>query len=295
MHAAFAAWVTAQPWRAVILAAVFSCLPLPFPVRVALAAALAVLLVLRTDLRMAVIAAVVAAIAPAVMLGIWTPPARAVLLVGGVLLAVPLGCGWLLARSGSLNLCFQLGVLLAGLLVVGLHVSLGDPATVLLSGLVREALQKMPQDADPAVREAMQAMLLSMLWGWLIVLSLIGMLSALFLGRWWSSLLNAEAKGSFGTEYRALRLGKVLGLAVTAIVLGAWWLDSGLLESLVWVSAAACFFQGLSAAHRRKARGMLDQGYLTAMYASLVIGFPALLLTAWGFADTWRQLLTPSV
>src|SRR5262245_16407657 len=125
MHAAFAAWVTAQPWRAVLVAACLSGLAELFPFSLVVAAALAVLMVLRSDLRMALVAAVAVAVVPALFIGIGTPTASRVMLGGAVLLAVPFGCGWLLERSGSLNLCFQLAVLLTGLLVAATHVLAG--------------------------------------------------------------------------------------------------------------------------------------------------------------------------
>ena len=47
------------------------------------------------------------------------------------------------------------------------------------------------------------------LWGWVAVLTMTLAMCALFLARWWQSL--PEHAGSFGAEFRQIRLGRVLG------------------------------------------------------------------------------------
>jgi hypothetical protein len=116
-------------------------------------------------------------------------------------------------------------------------------------------------------------------------------LGALFLGRWWDSLLRAP--GAFGQEYRQLRLGVVLGLLVTAIFLLTLVSDAALVSSLAWVGFAALVFQGLAAAHRSKARGSLNRGWLAAIYVLLIVpistSITVFVLALWGFADNWLR------
>jgi hypothetical protein len=302
MHAALAAWLTAQPWRAVVLAACLSAVPMRMPFAIA-AGAIPVLLMLRNEMRMAVLAALAATVVPVLLLGKVAQAAPIVLIESVLWFAVLLGVAWLLRRSGSLNLCFQVAVLTVGLFVIALYLLVDDPAVAVWADFVRARLNEMTRqmqqtgmtfDGDPT---RAQGPLTQVLWGLSLASTLASILGTLFLGRWWNSLL--EARGSFGAEYRALRLGMVLSLLVTAAFLAAWWSDSKLVASLAWVGGGALFFQGLSAAHRGKASGLLNQRGLTAMYVSLVLPvvmlFPAIVLTAWGFTDTWRQLLTSNV
>ena len=53
------------------------------------------------------------------------------------------------------------------------------------------------------------------MWGALGALTLATLLGSLFLGRWWADA--AAAPGAFGAEYRQLRLGIALGIAVTVV------------------------------------------------------------------------------
>ena len=57
---------------------------------------------------------------------------------------------------------------------------------------------------------------------------------------------------------------------------------------------SALAYQGLAAAHRRKAAKQLGQGGLVAIYVFLIVPLSAFvmvtLLAAWGVADNWRQL-----
>jgi hypothetical protein len=121
---------------------------------------------------------------------------------------------------------------------------------------------------------------------------LLGTLSALFLGRWWQSLL--ESPGGFGSEYRELRLGRVLGVAAIAVIAAAAFADIELLDCLSWVAVSSLAYQGLAAAHRRKAAQLMGQGGLVVIYVFLLVPLSAFimvtLLAAWGAADNWRQL-----
>jgi hypothetical protein len=202
----------------------------------------------------------------------------------------PVLLGLLLKRTGSLNLCFQVAVLAAAAALVVVHLALPDPAGI-WTELLRRVLGSM---ADAGLRiegdnEAMIQIWARTMWGALAALTLAIVLGSLFLGCWWQSLL--EQPGRFGAEYRQLRLGRVLGLCVTALFVAAFFADSPLLASLAWVAFAALSFQGLAAAHRSKARGQLNRGWLAAIYVLLIVplsmSVTVLALAVWGFADNW--------
>jgi hypothetical protein len=69
--------------------------------------------------------------------------------------------------------------------------------------------------------------------------------------------------------------------------------ESSLLASLAWVAFTALAFQGLAAAHRMKARGRLNRGWLAAIYVLLVVplsmSITVFILALWGFADNWLR------
>jgi hypothetical protein len=129
------------------------------------------------------------------------------------------------------------------------------------------------------------------MWGALAALSLSMVFGAALLGRWWQSLLDTP--GTFGIEYRQLRLGRALGIATTVLFIIALVSESPLIASLVWVAFAALAFQGLGAAHRSKAVGRLDRGWLVAIYVLLIVlpvtSIVVFMLAIWGFADNWLR------
>jgi hypothetical protein len=129
------------------------------------------------------------------------------------------------------------------------------------------------------------------MWGALAALAMATVFGAVLLGRWWQSLLDSP--GSFGVEYRQLRLGRALGVATTVLFIVAMLTDSALAASLAWVAFAALAFQGLAAAHRSKAVGRLDRGWLVAIYVLLIVlpvtSVVVFMLALWGFADNWLR------
>ena len=86
--------------------------------------------------------------------------------------------------------------------------------------LVRDLAQEMktrglPMDLE---QDGLADTLARTLWGWIAVLTMTLAMCALFLARWWQSL--PERAGSFGAEFRGVRLGRVLGIA-GALFIGA--------------------------------------------------------------------------
>jgi len=293
MHRAIAIWLTGRSWRAAVASAFCGSLapqmPVPFMV---LAGAIPVLIALRFDAKLALaIAATGAAAAIWVVLSLapaahWVAVGMLVLFLGPVLLGI------LLRRARSLNLCFQVAVLCAALGLLIVYAVLPDPAGVWLELL--ERVVRSMTNSGLLIKGDVSAMIhiwAQTMWGALAALTLGMVLGSLFLGGWWHSLL--QAPGSFGGEYRALRLGLVLGIAVTVLFVAALLVDSGLLASLAWVAFAALSFQGLAAAHRSKAGGRLNRGWLAAIYVLLIVplsmSLTVFVLAIWGFADNWLR------
>jgi hypothetical protein len=145
-------------------------------------------------------------------------------------------------------------------------------------------------------RAALIALWARSMWGALGALALATVFGAMLLGRWWDSLLGAP--GAFGAEYRNLRLGVALGITVTVVFVLALATDSPLIAALAWVAFVALAFQGLAAAHRSRAGGRLNRGWLAAIYLLLVVPLSMMVtmfvLAIWGFADNWLRPRRPA-
>ncbi len=296
MHRRFAAWLVGQPWRAFFIGACFAALsPQGFSPFALVASAAAILVVLFGDSPGAVtrgmtVAVVSFAVATGTLLSIKQPVVVAAGLAA-LAFVVPALLGVLLKRTGSLTLCFQLAVLGMALLLVGIYALLDNPSAV-WEQLLREAVNSLKASgmvlANP---EEIITGFARTMWGAYAALVLLGTLSALFLARWWQSLL--EAPGGFGNEYRELRLGRALGIVAIVIIVTAALVEIELVDCLSWVAMSALAYQGLAAAHRRKAAQQMGQGGLVAIYVFLIVPLSAFvmvtLLAAWGVADNWRQ------
>lgn len=298
MHRALAAWLIARPWHAAFASALTGALSalFPFPF-VIFAGAISVLVLLRFDVGPAIGIALTGAAAATLV--VVTNIGSDAWVFGAVLLFFLLALFFgavafatLLKRTGSMNMCVQVGVLVAAAAVLLVHAVLDDPGKFWLP-LVHHVIDA---TADAGIypeseRGVIVQMWAQTMWGVFAALSLAVALGALFLGRWWQSLLSAP--GAFGHEYRRLRLGIVLGTSLT-VVFGLMMLsNSMLLASLAWVGLPALVFQGLAAAHRSKARGSLNQGWLAAIYVLLIVplsnSVTIFALAVWGFIDNWRK------
>ncbi|MDY6945840.1 MAG: hypothetical protein SXG53_08990 [Pseudomonadota bacterium] len=299
MHRAIAVWLTGHPWRAAFASAVSGALspqmPLPFLV---LAGAISVLVALRFDFRYAIGMAIAAGTAASwVVLSVAQPSGWLVFAIG-LLFFGPVLLGWLLRLSGSLNLVYQVTLLGLAMLLVVLFASLSDPV-----GMWREQIEQVWTSMANAGlkiegdRSQIIAAWSRTMWGALAALSLATVFGAVLLGRWWQSQLDTP--GSFGVEYRQLRLGRALGIATTVLFIAALLTDSALVASLAWVAFAALAFQGLAAAHRSKAVGRLERGWLVAIYVLLIVlpvtSIVVFMLALWGFADNWLRPRTQNV
>jgi hypothetical protein len=295
MHRAIAAWLTAHPLRAVLLAALLGVLSPPMlgPFTVA-TGAISVLLGLERGAIWMLAAAAGGTITSLWVLSSLAEPLVSTLDLGNVavLLLGPAALTLLLRATGSLNLCFQVAVLVAALVLIGVHMAMDDPVGFWVPK-VRDVVDSLTKAGialqnDP---ETMTAALAKMMWGTLTVMTLCSVLFALWLGRWWHSLLHAP--GSFGREYQQLRVGTVLGLGASLVLVLALVSDSHMLSALVWLVFAALSLQGLAAAHRSRARGNLNRGWLAAIYVLLIVPLSTAVtivaLAIWGFADNWTR------
>lgn len=112
----------------------------------------------------------------------------------------------------------------------------------------------------------------------------------LLIGRAWQAQLYSP--GAFGSEFRALRLGRSVAV-FTALLIGLSL--SPLAESLRWlvdclpVMLVVFGLQGLSIVHAIVHNGKKSKGWLVAMYILLVVMLPQMLmmLATLGVLDQW--------
>jgi hypothetical protein len=293
MHRAIAAWLTERPWRAAVASAFCGALSpqmlLPFAI---LAGAIPTLIALRFDPKTGLGVAAAGAVAAASVVLSVTAPTVWVFAAIGLLFVGPLALALLLRNTGSIVLCFQVAVLGAAAVLIGVHLALPDPMAV-WADLLHKVMDSM---AEAGIRlegdqDEIVAVWARTMWGALAALALAIVFGGLLLGRWWLSLL--QSPGQFGAEFRRLRLGTALGVTITLLFVLALLTESSLIASLAWVAFAALAFQGLAAAHRSKAGGRLNRGSLAAIYVLLIVplstSITVFILAVWGYADNWLR------
>ncbi len=217
MHRAIAAWLTERPWRAAVASAFCGALSpqmlLPFAV---LAGAIPALIALRFDPKTGLGVAAAGAVAAASVVLSVTAPTVWVFVAIGLLFVGPLALALLLRNTGSIVLCFQVAVLGAAAVLIGVHLALPDPIAV-WADLLHKVMDSM---AEAGIRlegdqDEIVAVWARTMWGALAALALAIVFGGLLLGRWWLSLLHSP--GQFGAEYRKLRLGTALGVTITLL------------------------------------------------------------------------------
>jgi hypothetical protein len=202
-------------------------------------------------------------------------------------LGPPLALAWVLRRTGSLSLCLQLATLAGiGLLAV-LHAALGDP-TQFWSPVVRQLAQEM-QRRGLSLDDVFLDTLARGLWGWVTVLTLLLGMCAVFLARWWQHL-SAES-GSFGTEFRQIRLGRALGTVLAAAIVASFLIEHPFADDLARLLVSAFALVGVAAAHRIRHERGANTAWLWALYLLLVFVSPFALpaLAGVGFVDNWLR------
>ncbi len=195
----------------------------------------------------------------------------------------------LLRNSGSPALTVTTAGLMGLAILIGLKVGLTDPAAYWaeLMEPVRQGLIEGGILTD-AQGQALIQEVARWMTGAFAATFYFQALLALFLGRWWQSLLYNP--GGFGAEFRDLRLGKglgVLGLALMAFILikgeNQWAADLLILITPLFL------LQGLALIHWLVKALQANRGWLIGLYALFLLALPhAQVLTAGlGLADIW--------
>jgi hypothetical protein len=202
-------------------------------------------------------------------------------------LGPPLALAWILRRTGSLSLCLQVAVLGGIVMLIVLHAAFGDP-TQFWSPVVRQLAQEM-QRRGLSLDDAFAEALARSLWAWVTVLTLLLGMGAVFLARWWQCL--AADAGSFGAEFRQIRLGRVLGIAATVAIVASFLVDHPFAADLARFLVSALALIGVATAHRIRHERGANTAWLWALYLLLVLASPVALpvLAGVGFVDNWLR------
>ncbi|MBP9603373.1 MAG: hypothetical protein KBE53_04760 [Chromatiaceae bacterium] len=195
----------------------------------------------------------------------------------------------MLRNSGSPALTVTTAGLMGLAILIGLKVGVADPAAYWAELL--EPVRKGLIEGGILTDAESQALILEVarwMTGAFAATFYFQALLALFLGRWWQSLLYNP--GGFGAEFRDLRLGKglgVLGLALMAFILvkgeNQWAADLLILITPLFL------LQGLALIHWLVKAMQANRGWLIGLYALFLLALPhAQVLTAGlGLADIW--------
>jgi hypothetical protein len=197
--------------------------------------------------------------------------------------------GALLRRAGNLTFAFQGAVLLAALVVIGFALVGPDPRALFDSALQEFAALLRSSGAEDAQIAELSAKVAPVLLATAVFSHLAG---AVLLTFWWWTLVGGERR--FGAEFRALRLGSVLGVPLTIVLLGALVFATELVQNLAPLALLAFLLQGLAVVHAwAYARGW-HPGFLAPLYVMLAIP-PLMVLTVLplstlGLIDNWLNL-----
>jgi len=293
MNRSFASWLTQSPGGAVFATGLLGLLPL-FGLGFAffLPGAVPALVSLVRGPRLGMAVALGATVL--LTLAMWTigRPVPVGLIYSAWVLGPPLALAAVLSRTGSLSMCLQLAVLGGVVLLVLLHVTLGDPAKF-WAPFVRDLAEEMQKRGLPMdmEKDGLAEMLARTLWGWVTALTILLAMSAIFLARWWQTRLQPQDAGRFGSEFQQLRLGVALGAAGGVLICASLFTDQVLVDDVERIFLGALMLVGLAAAHRYKAAGRLNGVWLGAIYVLLVLVAPLMVavLAGWGFVDNWLR------
>jgi hypothetical protein len=293
MNRSFASWLTQSPGGAVFATGLLGLLPL-FGLGFAffLPGAVPALVSLVRGPKLGLAVALGATML--LTLAMWTigRPVPVGLIYSAWVLGPPLALSAVLARTRSLSMCLQLAVLAGVVLLVFLHVKLGDPAKF-WAPFVRDLAEEMQKRGLPMdlEKDGLAETLARTLWGWVTALTILLAMCAIFLARWWQTRLLPQDAGRFGAEFQQLRLGVVLGTVGAVLISASLFTNQVLVDDMERIFLGALMLVGLAAAHRFKAAGRLNGVWLWAIYVLLVLAAPIMVaaMAGWGFVDNWLR------
>jgi hypothetical protein len=278
---AFVDWVVSRRYRLLLLALVFASL---------LPVATTALLALDTARRGAHQGLLSAALGTAAIVALsWLSGADVTVSAafGAITFFSGVAIGALLQRAGSLVLAFQAGMLFGLLLVGGVTVFGPDPGE-LLAPVIAELAQVLQASGATSQQVAVVESWGGMLFAAAVFAQIMG---PLFLAYWWLSIAASQKR--FGQEFRTLRLGRILGVAATAVVALGLVFATALVQNLTALALAGFVLQGLAILHAWAHAKRWHLGFVVPVYVLLVTPLMVVVLLALGalgLMDNWFDL-----
>jgi hypothetical protein len=108
----------------------------------------------------------------------------------------------------------------------------------------------------------------------------VQLVAAMLLGYWWLALARDEI--GFGVEFRALKLGRVLGVpGMVLVAVGFFW-DAPWIQNLTPIAMCAFLFQGAAVMHAWAHAKKWHPGFIWPVY--LVLVTPAIWVSVFGLS-----------
>ncbi len=188
----------------------------------------------------------------------------------------------LLERSRSLSLVAQAATVVIAA-TVALVFLLGGPVSF-WQDLLSTQIEAQGAQVAPAVVDEASRIATGLLGG----VTLLTSLGAVFIARWWQASIREP--GAFGREFRALRMGVVVGVVTGLVFVAAGLTRLTVLENLTLVLVTGFLLQGLAVTHVIAA--VSGSFWLVAVYVLLIVAMPAAVpaVAGLGFVDNWFDL-----
>lgn len=203
--------------------------------------------------------------------------------------------GVILRYTRAMDMALVSAGVLGIVIVVAMHLYIGDVTawwTQVLNKAFEPVLQSSKLSTDEAhrlIQAAAKQMTGSMAAGFML-----GVMTSLFLARWWQALLYYP--GGFRKEFHALRLNRQVAIvSVVIAVVGFVPLEkiTDVSHDMFIVVIAAYMLHGLSLAHSIVTNMGMHTAWLVAVYVMMFFLPPVrVLMAAAGFADSWVDLRT---
>ena len=197
---------------------------------------------------------------------------------------------WVLDRTNSLSLTIQLAGIVAVLMVVGMHLFIGDVVAWWIDVLENDVLSVL-KEAGLLIEIDKIERIAGLMTGVVTFGMLFICCSSLFIARsWQAALFNPEG---FRKEFLALRFDVRLGW-VTFSLVGLTFVFSGnviamMSADLLWIVVALTFLQGLAIVHYSFNHYQTHALLMAIFYLALIFFLPQLVivLAVLGYTDLW--------
>ena len=272
-------WLLAQRFRPIVFAVAFA------PLLPMLTTALLIVDSRVSGPNQALLRAVLGIAAVSVLAIVTNSSLYAVVGVASVAMLAGVAIGGVLRWAGHLALAFQATVL--GCFAVTSGVLLFGPSSEeLFAPLVEEVVDVLARGGAPNEQlEAMRSWS-PVLLGVAAAAVFAQLVGALLIAQWALALAREEV--SFGPEFRALKLGRVLGYPAMVLVSLGLVLDVGLVRNLTPLALFGFLFQGAAVMHAWSHAKQWHVGVILPVYVLLVTpltGVVILGLSAVGLLD----------